>query len=205
VLWKHAHGWWPPGSAAYDAARELVFAACNDESLVAARAGDGTIAWTARTEGLVRGRPVQCGSALIVATERGRLQCFDAASGDVVWTRRYGEGLAHQFLQVTADKVMVMDGKWHLSGFDLGTGELRWLNRLRSPGCWRPVAYGKYLVVLSRKGHLAVLDPEQEVKVWEGQIPGAYHQAPALAQGTLVAASSNSGLLCFDIHPDYAC
>jgi outer membrane protein assembly factor BamB len=96
-----------------------------------------------------------------------------------------------------------MDGKWHLSAFDIESGQLAWLTRLRGVGCWGPVPCGRHLVVLSRDGHLAVFNPAQEVKVWEGRIPGTYHQPPAVGGGMLLAASSTDGLIAFDIDPFY--
>lgn len=213
LLWKHRHAWWPPGSAAYCAATGLVVAPCNDESLLALDADSGSVKWRFKTEGLVRGQAlvaaVQGKSRLYVATERGRLHCLDTATGEVIWTRRYGQGLWHQFLVADDQAVFVMDGKWHFMALDLESGATRWLSRLRSPGCWQPVRCGNYLVVLSRQGHLAVFDPAREIKVWEGRIPGSYHQPPAIAvdasgKAVLVAASSSSGLLTFDIHAHYA-
>lgn len=213
LLWKHRHDWWPPGSTAYCSVTGFVVAPCNDESLLALDTFTGEVKWRQKTEGLVRGQPlvksVQGESRLYVATERGRLHCFAIATGKLIWTRRYGQGLWHQFLVADGQSVFVMDGKWHFAAFDLGSGAIRWLSRLRSPGCWQPVWCGQYLVVLSRQGHLAVLDPVKELKVWEGQIPGTYHQPPAITvhgpeSAVLVAASSSSGLLAFDIYAHYA-
>jgi outer membrane protein assembly factor BamB len=201
VRWKHTHGWWPPGSTAY--ADGLVFAPCNDETLVAVHADSGTLAWTVKTRGLVRGRPALAQGKLWVATEQGVLECFDAASGQALWAVKYGQSLWHQFLHIANGCVLVLDGKWHMSAFDMDTGELRWLGRLRSPGCWAPIAYGRYSVVLSRQGHVAVFCPERRTKVWEGRIPGDYHQPPAVAHGKLVAAGTQSGLLAFDINAYY--
>jgi outer membrane protein assembly factor BamB/orotate phosphoribosyltransferase len=203
LMWKFSHAWWPPGSPCFDDVLDLVFATCNDETLVAVDATTGELRWQVKTKGLVRGRPLARNGRLYVATEQGRLHCFDAVSGDTIWTQRYGQGLWHQFLYSDESSIFVMDGKWHLIAFDAATGELRWLSRLRSPGCWTPIPYGRYLVVLSKEGHIAVFCPEQEVKVWEGSIPGNYHQPPAVSDGMLVAASSNKGLLAYKIHNYY--
>ena len=201
--WKLNHNWWPPGSPCFDSSLDLVFATCNDETLVAINATTGEVQWKVSTKGLVRGRPLVLNGRLYVATEQGRLHCFDAASGEVIWTQRYGQGLWHQFLYAVGSLIFVMDGKWHFIAFDAVTGKIRWLSRLRSPGCWTPIPYGKYLVVLSKEGHLAVFCPEQEVKVWEGSIPGSYHQPPAICNGMLVAASSNKGLIAYQIDKYY--
>lgn len=212
LIWKHRHAWWPPGSTTFCAMTDTVAAPCNDESLIGLDALTGRVKWRFKTEGLVRGqslvKTVGERSRLYAASERGRLHCLDMETGALIWTQRYGQGLWHQFLVADDKAVFVMDGKWHFLAFDLESGATRWLSRLRSPGCWQPVWCGVYLVVLSRQGHLAVFDPKRQVKVWEGRIPGAYHQPPAviadkLELATLVAASSTSGLLAFDIHARY--
>jgi outer membrane protein assembly factor BamB/orotate phosphoribosyltransferase len=203
TVWKVGHKWWPPGSPLFDAKLGLVYATCNDLSIIAVDASTGEVRWRNKTLGMVRGRPAMADGRLLVATERGRLQAFDGATGAVLWTRRYGLPLWHQFLHVHESDVFVMDGKWHFSAFDVGTGDLRWLSRLRSPGCWAPVPYGKYVVVLSKQGHVAVFSPDSEVKVWEGRIPGTYNQPPAIVNGCFVAASNDQGLLVYDIHRDY--
>jgi hypothetical protein len=181
----------------------MVYAPCNDQSLIAVNAASGVLAWKTQTRGLVRGRPAVAQGRVLVATEQSNLECFDAATGSSLWSVKYGQNLWHQFLQVVGDCVLVLDGKWHLTAFDLVTGQLRWIGRLRSPGCWAPIAYGRYYVVLSRQGHVAVFCPQREIKIWEGQIPGDYHQPPAVANGKLVASSTHSGLIAFDIHPFY--
>ncbi|RUR67510.1 hypothetical protein EJP67_10635 [Variovorax guangxiensis] len=206
-LWKREHAWWPPGSSLLCPEVGLVIAPCNDEALIALRTTTGELAWKTQTKGLVRGRPslveTSIGYLILTATERGHLECRNASNGALIWSVRYGEGLWHQFPLVMNDCVIVMDGKWHISAFDVETGELRWLSRLRSPGCWQAVPYGRFCAVLSREGHLAVFDPQREIKVWEGKLPGTFHQPPTLRNGTLVAASNTSGLLAFDIHPYY--
>ncbi len=213
LLWQHRHAWWPPGSPAWDADSSTVVASCNDQSLIACHGDTGQVLWRQKTTGLVRGRPLIAYGKVIVATEKGWLHCFDSTDGELVWRKRYGQGLAHQFLAQNGTGVMVFDGKWHWSCFDLDNGDLRWITRLRSPGCWGPVACGPYSLALSKQGHLAVMDLQQQRKLWEGQIRGHYEQPPAIGrvidpQGNsrhlMAAASNNAGLQVFEIHPYYA-
>jgi outer membrane protein assembly factor BamB/orotate phosphoribosyltransferase len=202
VLWKQRHGWWPPGSAAVCPRSDVVVAPCNDGSLGAWTASTGEPLWKRKDAGLVRGRPLIDAGRVLFASEQGRVHCWDLRTGQPVWSTRYGKPLWHQFITAGGGELLVMDGKWHLSAFDLATGELRWLTRLRSAGCWMPVRCGAHVVVLSREGHLAVIDPAQQVKVWEGRLPGTFEQPPAVGEGLLVAAGS-SGLVAHDIHPSY--
>lgn len=207
MLWSHDHAYWPPGSPHYAERHGLVIATCNDQSLIAVDADSGALRWRRSTHGLVRGMPGADEHSVVVATETGRLQCFDIASGEPRWTTRYGEGARHQFTQMRDGVVYALDGRWHCSAFHIETGKLLWLTRLRSPGNWCPVALGRHWLVGSRDGHLAVLDPQRELKVWEGGIGGLFQQPPAVGRAhgrTLLAAASNDqGLKVFEIHPYY--
>jgi len=111
---------------------------------------------------------------------------------------------------VLADKeaVYTFDAKWHLVAWGPTDGEIRWMSRLRSPGVWGPVRFGRYLAALSQEGHIAVLDPEREIKIWEGQVGGRYHQPPAIALDTrigavMATASNDAGLKLFRINEFY--
>lgn len=208
ILWTYAHAWWPPGSPAFDLARNAVIAACNDQTVACVDADSGALRWKLPTAGLVRGKPAVTDGRVFLATEKGRLLCLDAASGETVWDTPYGRCAMHQFLQVHGDVVLAVDGRWHLTAFDASSGEIRWITRLRSAANWCPVRCGAYWVVLSRDGHLAVLDPVRELKIWEGSVGGHYRQPPAIGHtrhGDLLAVASNDqGLKVFRIQPDYA-
>jgi outer membrane protein assembly factor BamB/orotate phosphoribosyltransferase len=213
VLWKYAHPYWPPATTAYDPKSDIVTAPCNDETLVGVEAKTGRRLWTQKTEGLVRGRPGIGDGRVIVATERGRLHAFDVATGKPAWTTRYGKSEGHQWLHTDRGVVFVLDGKWHFTGFSIATGEIKWLARLRSAGVWGPTTFGRYLIVLSKDGHIAVFDPELELKVWESSVKAHYRQPGAVGwldgpDGTktpvFAVASNYSGLRVHRIHPQYA-
>jgi len=203
ILWRYRHRYWAPGSPYYCPDNGLVAATCNDGTMVCVEAASGTRRWEFRTRGLVRGRPLISDGRAYAATESGALHCVDVSSGAEEWTVRYGKGLMHAFLLAQSGCVYVFDGKWHLSAFDQNSGALRWLSRLRSAGTWCPVSSGRYLVALSRGGHLSVLDPRRQIKVWEGSVGGAYWQPPAIGAGFLAAASNDQGLKVFRISDFY--
>jgi outer membrane protein assembly factor BamB/orotate phosphoribosyltransferase len=212
ILWKYRHAWWPPGSASYCEQSEIVIAPCNNATLQGFDAATGESLWKVKTEGLIRGRGliriIDGKSLYFVATERGRLLCLETLNGRVVWIQRYGKGSHHQFIEADEHTIYTLDGKWHFVALCIRTGKVQWLNRLRSPGCWKPVRCGDYWIVLSKEGHLAVLDPIHQRKTWESSLPGLYHQPPDIGfdqdgKPVLIAASTTAGLLAFDIHPYY--
>lgn len=207
LLWRYRLGWWPPGSPAFCARTETVVATCNDETVVAVDADCGEPRWSTRTRGLVRGKPAIEGDRIFVATERGWLQCLDLATGECVWSERFGKGGMHQFVRVRDGVVAVLDGHGHVVARDAKDGRIRWLSRLRSAGNWCPVDCGRHWVVLSEQGHLAVFDPAREIKVWEGDtgLPG--RQPPAIGyiggRLCLAVAGKRQGLKLFAVHPRY--
>ncbi len=208
VLWQYTHGYWPPASATYSAPHNAVVATCNDRSIVCVDASTGQLRWQKETKGMVRGKPGINAHAVFVSTENSYLHSYDLATGEERWVRRHGKGKHHQYLHVDKDLVYALDGQCHLSVFDAESSELRWVNRLRETGNWTPVSFEKYMLVLSENGALAILDPQKEIKVWEGFVGGHYRQPPAVGyvnqQPVLATASNHSGLKVFKIHPFYA-
>ncbi|MBB3211650.1 outer membrane protein assembly factor BamB/orotate phosphoribosyltransferase [Herbaspirillum sp. Sphag1AN] len=202
-LWAASHRYWPPGSPVYDGTHQCVVATCNDETVVCVDASTGVIRWTERTKGLVRGRPAIDGDNLFLATETGMLHCLDIRDGATVWERRYGKPGAHHFVETGEGCVYILDGKWNFVALDIKTGAIRWLNRLRSPGVWAPVRMGKYLIVVSQDGQIAVMDSEKELKVWEGHAGGRVFQPPAVSVGLLALATNDAGLKVYSVNEFY--
>jgi outer membrane protein assembly factor BamB/orotate phosphoribosyltransferase len=207
VIWRYRHACWAPAGPVHCPTNRAVIATCNDRSIVCVDADSGALRWQARTAGLVRGKPAIAGDRVLVATENGFLQAFHVAHGGELRSRRHGPGSHHQFLHADGDVAYVLDGICHLTAFDIHDFSVRWMSRLRSPGVWCPVSFNDHLVVLSRDGHLALLDPKRELKVWEGSVGGTHRQPPAVghAHGVplLVTAGNQSGLKAFRIHPHY--
>ena len=176
--------------------------------MICVDADSGTLRWQARSRGLVRGKPGLTDDCVLIATEAGFLQSFDIETGELLRSRRHGKGLQHQFLHVSDSVAYVLDDTSHLVAFNVDDLSIRWMSKFRSPGVWTPLQFDKHLVVLSREGQLAVLDPQREIKLWEGNVGGEFRQPPALGyvDGTpmLVAASHHSGLKAFKVDPFYS-
>jgi outer membrane protein assembly factor BamB/orotate phosphoribosyltransferase len=202
-LWRVSQNYWPPATVSYDARLNAVLAPCNDGTLICVDADSGLLRWCCETSGLLRGQPAIAGRRAFWATETGVVRCVDIATGGTLWERHYGKPLAQQSLVVHGDCVFVLDGKWHLFAFACADGALRWMSRLRAPGCGRIEQYGRYLIALSQGGQLAVFNSQTERKLWEGSIGGTFRQAPALGGGLLAAASSDDGLKVFRVNPFY--
>ncbi len=207
LLWAHQHAWWPPGSPVYQNDTRIVIATCNDQSVVAIDADGGVLLWKKSTKGLVRGKPAIHQSRVFLATEDGWLQCLSLSTGELCWQVRYGQGAMHQFLHIHNDTVLTLDARWHCVAFDVVSGKIRWMSRLRSSGNWCPVSFGRYLVVLSKEGHVAVFDPQAERKVWEGATGMVGRQPPAIGkvrgEWVMAIASNTQGLKTYRINQEY--
>lgn len=207
TIWRRRQAFWPPGSPFFDKASQLVVATCNDQSLIAVDAATGALRWRATTHGLVRGRPAVIGDVVLVANESTWLQAFDLHTGAELRRRQFGGGDVHQYTHAADGLVYTVDSTGHLSAFDIEDFRLVWINRLRSTGTWAPVALGRHLIMLSREGHLVVLDAKSGIKHWEGEIDGQYRQPPAVGvvDGVplLVCSSHRSGIGAHEIHPFY--
>lgn len=203
VEWSHKHPYWPPGSPHLDPASKIVVATCNDLSIVALNSETGQLIWKQKTHGLVRGRPTIWKSSIFAATETGRLYRFDLQTGTVQWIVRFGRGQMHSIPKIIDNQVSVLEGKWHYSFFDVETGELTDIHRLRDAGLYQSESCGRYEVVLSKGGQLAVFDLSKKLKVWEDYVGGTYHQPPSIADGHLAIASNNQGLKLFKINEYY--
>lgn len=206
-LWRLQHAWWPPASPVYENESRIVVATCNDKSVVAVNADSGSMLWKTTTKGLVRGKPAIHQQRVLLACEEGWLQCLMLKTGELCWEARYGQGSMHQFLHIYKDTVLTLDAKWHCVAFDVVSGKIQWMTRLRSAGNWCPVAFGRYLVVLSKQGHVAVLDPQEECKVWEGTTGMVGNQPPAIGkigeEWLMTVAANGQGLKTFKINPEY--
>ncbi|QHI99141.1 PQQ-binding-like beta-propeller repeat protein [Xylophilus rhododendri] len=207
-LWRRPQAFWPPGSPVFDRQAAAVLATANDGLLVCVDAASGELRWSVQTQGLVRGQPVVTPDRRVaVATEDGHLQAFDLATGALLASRPYGPGLRHQVLLSSASCLYAFDARSHLLALRHGDLALQWLSRLRSPGAVGPLRWGRYLLVLSEEGHLAVFDESRGLKLWEGAIKGQYRQLPALGtvagRPVLACASEASGLLLYEIDAFY--
>lgn len=202
-LWSVAHDYWPPGSPAFDIETNTVVATSNDERIIAVDADNGKLRWTAKTKGLFRGRALIENGRVFVATESGMLQCLSLLDGILLWERPYSKPSEHQFIQSNGNSVLAIDGRWHLIAFSQIDGGIQWLTRLRGPAVCAPVRTGKNLVVLSRKGEIAVIDSATGLKVSESSLGGNYRQLPAIADGFLAVAANDDGLKVFELNQFY--
>ena len=137
----------------------LVICGSNDHHLYALDPDTGEPHWILTHIGEVKGRVNQIGETLIAATEQGWLYGIDTEFGNIKWKRPCGRSTRHQFLPV--HKKLKLTYVINEDGFVIAyneNGDQIWARRLRASGSWNITLHGEELMVITREGHISILD-----------------------------------------------
>jgi outer membrane protein assembly factor BamB/adenine/guanine phosphoribosyltransferase-like PRPP-binding protein len=153
-LWAVSQADFAPCQPAFDGQR--VFATCNQKTLMCVDT-QGNQLWQATTSGLVRGSVLADPSrnTCITCSENGYIQCFDAATGTQLWSRRTGASSNHVAPYWANGDVVVSDGAGYLFAVNPESGRINWVNKLRSPTAWRPSQCEQGFLVATKGGNVA--------------------------------------------------
>lgn len=114
------------------------------------------------------------GRRVCAVAYQGRVACFDARGGNLIWAREVGSSRG---LALDGNKVFVTADDGAVWAFDAETGRNLWKNdALKYRGVTGPVRLGKDILVLDAEGYAHLLAPE------DGRIVG---RARTGAEGTL--------------------
>lgn len=204
----------PLGLAAPAVEGEVVVAGFPTGELLAFRTGDGRVIWSeslaAAGTGVlsdiaaVRARPAIGGGRVIAVGMGGLTICVDMRSGRRLWEQESG-GTEGPWLA----------GEWAFLSNDAGqvaaigrdSGQIRWATSLRPPAQGNrrpdpvnlsaPVLIGGRLVVGTSLSELVSIDPASGAVLSRQSLPGGLTLQPAVAGGTLLAATDDATLLAF--------
>jgi outer membrane protein assembly factor BamB len=110
------------------AGSDLVFLS-EPEAIVARRAADGTVAWTAPLSDALAVRLVCDGGWLVAATQGGHLRTMRAADGATVWERDLGAP-AHGAAALGGERLYVPAANGRIVALDVETGATVWERRV---------------------------------------------------------------------------
>ncbi len=148
----------------------------------------------------VVGTPLLQDRRLCASAFQGRLACFDATNGNLVWSRDIssavgiGQGGGELFITDEAGAIHALDGT---------TGASIWKqDKLagRLPG--RPLVLGRYVVVTDGEGYVSVLHREDGTLVARGETDGSEMTGPPVPvdEDSFVVQSIKGGVFGFTVN-----
>ena len=145
---------------------DLVISGSNDHHLYALDPNSGEPRWILTHIGEVKGCTNQIGTTLIASTEQGWLYGIDTDYGNIKWKRPCGTRSHHQYLPVhkKLGLTYVINEDGLVIAYN-GNGDQIWLRRLRAGGSWNITLRGDELMVITKQGHISILDAETGEKI----------------------------------------
>ena len=142
--------------------------------------------------------PVASGNTVCAAAFQGRVACFDAASGNTLWSRDMSSSAG---LDVDSRHVYVTDDKGAVHALDRGSGASVWKqDKLAQRGLTRPLALGSHVVVADFQGVVHLLRREDGAFAARTATDGSAVRAEPVhfGQGLLVQ-TVNGGLHALEV------
>lgn len=145
----------------------------------------------------VTSSPVVSGSLVCAAAFQGRVSCFDAGSGNVVWSRDIsssaGMDIDNRYVYVTDDKGAVL-------AFDRNTGASVWKqDKLLLRNLSRPVALGDVVAVADYQGFVHLLRPSDGALIGRVTTDGSAVRAePVKTSDGVLIQTVNGGLFALE-------
>lgn len=152
------------------------------------RERDGSIHWTTRVKGRVKGALAISGTRLFVADYSGRLYSINAKTGNILWEaasqdRLGGRGQFYSTPAVAYGRVYIGSTDGKVYSFGAASGELRWSHGTggfvySSPAVWRQRVYaGSY------SGRLFAFDAATGDVLWQFEANGPISGSPTVMDG----------------------
>lgn len=146
----------------------------------------------------VTSSPVMNGSLVCAAAFQGRVSCFDASSGNSVWSREVSSSAG---MDVDNRYAYVTDEKGAVQAFDRNTGASIWKqDKLFLRRLTRPLAIGTEIAVADYQGVVHLLRREDGALVGRLSTDGSAVRAePAVISGGFLVQTANGGLYALEV------
>lgn len=148
----------------------------------------------------VVGTPVLQERRLCAAAFQGRLACFDAANGNLVWSRDISSAVG---LGQRAGEIFVTDAQGAVHALDGSNGASIWKqDKLAGRITGRPLAIGKFVVVTDGEGYVSVLHGEDGALVAREATDGSEMAIPPtpLDDQRFVVQTLKGGVFAFSVN-----
>ena len=142
--------------------------------------------------------PVPSGNTVCAAAFQGRVACFDAASGNTLWSRDMSSSAG---LDVDSRHVYVTDDKGAVHALDRSSGASIWKqDKLAQRGLTRPLALGSHVAVADFQGVVHLLRREDGAFAARTTTDGSAVRAEPVRFGQgLMVQTVNGGLYALEV------
>ena len=203
------------GSAAPAANGSVVVVPYSSGELFALRVENGRAAWSDNLAAVrrigtlssladIRGMPVIDRGLVLAVSHSGRMVAIDERSGARAWEQEIG---GVEMPWAAGEFVFVLSNEGEVVAVTREAGRIRWVAALerwgnpearRDPIFWSgPVLAGGRLWVVSTRGDLVALSPDDGREVGRAELPGGAFLAPVVANGTLYTLTDNGTLIAY--------
>lgn len=137
--------------------------------------------------------PVVSGSSVCAAAFQGRVACFDAGSGNTLWSRDMSSSAG---LDLDSRYVYVADDKGAVHALDRNSGASVWKqDKLANRGLSRPLALGNHVAVADYQGVMHLLRRDDGAFAARATTDGSAVRAEPVRFGSgLLVQTANGGL-----------
>ena len=199
------------GSAAPAADASLAVLPLSSGEIFGLRPETGRVAWednlsaVRRTGALssisdIRGLPVMDQGVVYAISFSGRMVALDQATGQRVWQREIG---STETPWAAGDTVFVLTAEQQLAALTRRAGDIHWVTQLprfednekEKPIIWAgPVLAGNRLFVVSSRGEMDEVNPQDGKILKKEQLGAEVHLAPVVVSNTLLVLANDGEL-----------
>ncbi|KAF7781275.1 hypothetical protein PRUB_b0437 [Pseudoalteromonas rubra] len=186
----------------------------DDGHLYALNVDQPKLAWSYKTDGLVRSKPTIKHHQIFFSSDDGYLYALNRWQGKLLWRTSLNDADVQRILPanhapwefdyskssalVQGNKVFIGSGDGHLYAIARSSGKVLW--RFKTEGKIRatPVHHQGLVFISSWDGSVYALDANTGERVWQYDTQGALTSSPAIVDGVLVIGSRDTHLYGLD-------
>jgi outer membrane protein assembly factor BamB/orotate phosphoribosyltransferase len=204
-LWRFPTNGLVPCTPTYSEKHNIVCCGSNDFHVYILNADNGELIKSIPIMGESKGKPVfsENQNIVVVASTQGWVYGLETITGNVIWKSRVGSATTHCYPCVYENFVVVSNDNGLCFCFNINNGNTEWVRQFRSALGWGVIDVGSYLLAVTTKGYVNLLDKHTGEKLSHDIIyePGVENcQPPAFDGENLIIVTNNKGILTYKIN-----
>ncbi len=173
-----------------------IFFGCDNGSLYALRAVDGTVRWHSKTVGPMMGGSALSNGAVIATTINGKVAAFDELSGEVRWERDLGSPV-YAPPAVRSDTIIVGAIDGYVRALSVSDGSELWRTNVEGPVDAGAVLAGDKAYIGTLKKRFCALRIADGSVVWSRELDGRIKSPAVVGYNKVFVTTDEYTLFCF--------